>query len=471
MTLFRLEEVEPTKTAFVDELGHKMTYGELNSLCNEIGYELQPQRVAAVLSRNTIGCIAICVALLQNGVVPLLLDDASDESVIRRYLNLYEPEFVVQPGDRPTDQAGLLPINRVHNDMLLARQSTAKSFTHPELALLLSTSGSTGSPKAVRLSRRNLISNGEAIALSLGLRADDRPITSLPLHYTYGFSIVNSHLRCGATILITSRSVLEKQFWEFFAEAEATSLAGVPYTYQMLQRLRFRNMELPSLRSMTQAGGKLSTQTIREFGEFALSRGVQFFVMYGQTEATARMSLVPADKSIEKAGSIGVPIPCGEFFLVNEHGNRVDAQDEVGELCYRGPNVAMGYAESRGDLTKADEWEGLLHTGDLARCDADGYYYIAGRLNRFAKVFGKRVNLDDLENICSEFTEHVACSGDDDKVIVWTTDVERVSDLRRLLAERTNIHPTAFDVRTVDAIPRTASGKVHYRSLIESQDQ
>jgi long-chain acyl-CoA synthetase len=471
VTLFRLEAVESTKPAFVDDLGREMTYGGLDSLCDEIGQLLEPQRVAAVFTRNTIGCVSICVALLQNGVVPLLLDETSDESVIRRYFDLYEPEYVVRPVERVVDLTGLVPLTRVHDDVLLARRSSAMAFTHPDLALLLSTSGSTGSPKVVRQSRENLRSNGEAIAASLGIGADDRPITSLPLHYTYGFSVLNSHLRRGATLLVTASSVLEKQFWKFFAEEGATSLAGVPYTYQMLQRLRFQNMDLPTLRSITQAGGKMSTALIQEFGKFALSRGVKFFVMYGQTEATARMSLVSADRILEKAGSIGVPIPGGKFFLVDKQGHLVDSHDEVGELCYRGPNVAMGYAESRADLTKGDEWGGVLRTGDLARFDTDGFFYITGRLTRFAKVFGKRVSLDDVEHLCSEYVADAACGSGDDKIVVWTTDAERSPDLRRLLAERTNLHPSAFDVRTVAAIPRTASGKLDYKSLEGSGDK
>lgn len=465
MTLFDLRVVEPSRPALIDESGLTLTYGDLVSLCEEVASMVEPRRVAVVFARNTIGCAAVSLALLQGGVVPLLLDEAGGGTIARRFLEIYEPEYVVRPLDLPTELSDFEPLARVYGDELLVRRNSTSALTHPDLALLLTTSGSTGSPKVVRLSYENLRCNGEAIALALGIRRSDRPVTSLPLHYSYGFSVLNSHLRRGSTILLTNASVIEKKFWQFFVNEEATSLAGVPFTYQMLQRVRFKRMTLPSLRSMTQAGGRMSTTLIREFSEFARSRGVDFIVMYGQTEATARMSTVPPDRSLEKLGSIGVPIPGGEFFLRDSDGGPVKTLGDVGELCFRGPNVALGYAKSRVDLVKGDEWGGVLRTGDLAKRDADDFYYVTGRLSRFAKVFGKRLSLDDIEEMCLDQVAHAACVSGEDKVVVWVTDAELAPKLRLLLGERTNLHPSAFDVRSIDVIPRTASGKVNYASL------
>jgi acyl-coenzyme A synthetase/AMP-(fatty) acid ligase len=350
---------------------------------------------------------------------------------------------------------------------VLASEKHANRYPpHPDLALLLSTSGSTGSPKLVRQSRGNVLSNAQAIASYLNIGSSDRPVTSLPLHYTYGFSVLSSHLQVGATLLVTDCSVMEKPFWTFFKEAGATSLAGVPYTYQILKRLGFHRLNSGALRTLTQAGGKLSDALVREFAEFAARSGIDFYVMYGQAEATARMSYVPPARALEKAGSIGVAIPGGELFLVDPTGCEITATYVQGELGYRGPNVTMGYAEHRADLSKGDERQGNLLTGDLALRDADGYYYITGRLSRIAKLFGKRVSLDDLEQICLGLVAEVACTGAEDRVTVWITDSQQHAALPGLLAVRTAIHQSAFQVRVIDSLPRTPAGKTDYQWLL-----
>jgi long-chain acyl-CoA synthetase len=273
-------------------------------------------------------------------------------------------------------------------------------------------------------------------------------------------------LQVGATLLVTNRSVMEKAFWTFVKEAGATSLAGVPYTYQMLKRLGFLRMNPGTLRTLTQAGGKLSVTLIREFSEYAARSGIDFYVMYGQTEATSRMSYVPAARAFEKAGSIGVAIPGGELFLVDPTGAEITATNVCGELSYRGPNVTMGYAEHCADLSKGDERQGSLLTGDLALRDVDGYFYITGRLSRMVKLFGKRVSLDDLEQICLGLVAEVACTGAEDSVTVWITDSQQQAALPSLLAKRTTVHPSAYQVRVIDDLPRTPAGKTDYQRLL-----
>ena len=259
---------------------------------------------------------------------------------------------------------------------------------HEKLALLLATSGSTGSPKLVRLSRENVESNARAIREYLKLDETERPITTLPMQYTYGLSILNSHLLAGGCILMTKESCVQEGFWKFFREQKATSLGGVPYTYQILKRLRFFEQEFPWLRSMTQAGGKLPADLVTEVGTWAQARGIRFYVMYGQTEATARMSYLPPEDCLKKPGSIGIPVPGGKFSLLGEDGEPVCGTGVDGELIYEGANVSLGYAKNKEDLMRGDENRGVLHTGDIARRDADGYYYIAGRKKRFIKLYG-----------------------------------------------------------------------------------
>jgi acyl-CoA synthetase (AMP-forming)/AMP-acid ligase II len=325
---------------------------------------------------------------------------------------------------------------------------------HSDLAVCLTTSGSTGSPKLVRLTLRNIIANAESIAEYLHIDTNERPITMLPMYYSYGLSIINSHLLKGATILLTDKSYAQREFWNFLRENEATSMSGVPYTWEMLRRLRFMRMDQPSVRTMTQAGGKLNAEIALEYIRWAKSVGKQFIVMYGQTEATARMSYLPWEHAEEKYASIGIAIPRGTFSLA-----------EDGELIYQGENVSLGYAECAEDLMKGDENQGALHTGDMARVDEDGFYYITGRKKRFVKVWGNRCNLDQVEQIVKSVTTSCACAGVDDKITVFTTTEGLEQEIKTLLSTKTGLNPVAFQVKVIDAIPVKDSGKIDYQLL------
>ena len=270
----------------------------------------------------------------------------------------------------------------------------------------------------VRQSYNNILSNTESIVEYLNLDSTERPITTLPMNYTYGLSIINSHLYAGATILLTENTLIQKEFWNFFKTEQATSFGGVPYTYEMLKKLRFSRMNLPSLRYMTQAGGKLSPELHKEFAQDCIDKNRKFIVMYGQTEATARMAYLPSEYALKKYGSMGIAIPGGSFSLIDDNGNEITEDNITGELIYKGANVTLGYAESRSDLIKGDENHGVLLTGDMAKRDKDGFYYIVGRKKRFLKMFGKRVNLDEVERIIkSEYSFlDCACDGTDDNM-------------------------------------------------------
>lgn len=465
--MYAVDAFAADRPAGIDDAGRVLTYGDIAATVTALAGTVQPRTLAVVLATNTIDFVQGCVALMNNGAVPMLLDAASDEAMVARYVATYDPEFAYVPVTMAGRFVGFREAERVGDYALLRAASRDRVPAHDDLALLLPTSGSTGSPKLVRQSADNLRANGAAIIEYLRLTPEERPITSLPMHYTYGYSVLNSHLQVGATLLLTERSVMEKAFWTFVAEASASSLAGVPYTYQMLQRLRFTRLELPSLRTMTQAGGKMAPTLIREFAEHAQRSGMAFYVMYGQTEATARMSYVPPELAVDKAGSIGIPIPGGEFFIIGDNGEIVDAPYDEGELGYCGPNVSMGYAEQRADLALGDSNGGRLLTGDVAYRDDDGFYYITGRRNRYVKVFGKRVSLDDIEQMVHAEADEGACLGVDDQIEVFLTDEGSVANVRRVLAERTGIHPSAFKVSVLAALPRTTSGKVDYRMLSE----
>lgn len=284
------------------------------------------------------------------------------------------------------------------------------------------------------------------------------------MSYTYGLSIINSHMLMGAPILLTERPLLDKGFWQHMKSQGATTFGGVPYIYEMLKKLRFARMHLPSLRILTQAGGRLSPELSREFAEICGEKGIRFIVMYGQTEATARISYLPFEYAISRAGSIGVAIPGGELAIVDDDGMIIENSDVPGELVYKGPNVTLGYAQTYEDLAKGDENKGILKTGDIAKRDVDGFYYIVGRKKRFLKLFGNRVNLDEVENILKSAGYDCACTGKDDSMIVYTCG-DDAEAIREYIVQHTSVNPNGFTVRKTSAMPRNEAGKILYSAV------
>ena len=337
---------------------------------------------------------------------------------------------------------------------------------YDELALLLTTSGSTGSPKFVRQSYENVLDNARSIVQYLELDETERPITTLPMNYTYGLSIINSHLLVGASILLTEKGLMQREFWQFFKVAGATSFGGVPYTYEMLDKLRFYRMNLPSLRTMTQAGGKILPELHEKFARYAEEEGKKFVVMYGQCEATARMGYLPPERALEKKGSMGIAIPGGKFHLIDADGAQVTEPFTTGELVYEGKNVTLGYAESGEDLGKGDERYGILETGDMAQFDKDGYYYIVGRKKRFLKIYGNRVNLDEVDRLIKgSFGIETASAGVDDHMVIFVTDGNAEQQVKDFIVEKTKLNPAAFKILTIPEIPKNDAGKTLYKEL------
>ena len=455
-----------SQLAVVTEDGQELSYLLLGNLIDTVNEVISEEKgLTFCLCQNSLGSLVGYLAMLQSKIPAVMLDGDKNSAVVRSLIDVYKPTFLWLPKDRNKEFGGD-EIFCYESYSLVKFIEHAPYEIHPDVALLLTTSGSTGSPKLVKLTEKNLLSNAESIAQYLDITNEERPVTSLPMHYSFGLSVINSHLLKGATLLLTGKPVIQKEFWEFVKEQSATSLSGVPYTYEMLKRLKIFQMDLPALRTMTQAGGKLNAKIAQEYIEGAKATGKRFIIMYGQTEATARMSYLPEDMAREKYASIGIAIPGGKFSLIDTDGNEIITADVDGELIYEGANVSMGYAESIADLAKGDENNGVLHTGDVARRDNDGYYYITGRLKRFVKVWGNRCNLDAIEQIVkTEVTTNCACSGCDDKVVVFVTENGNEGRIKSLLCETTGLNVRAFTVKQIDVIPKNTSGKVLYAEL------
>ena len=454
-------------TALIDETGNQTTYAELEAAAYMLLSHVNSRVLAFNLCANEKGSLLGYVAFVNGGIVPVMFEATLDRDLLFNLINSYKPNYLWVPQNMASEFSDCTSVFTIWGYTLLETPYDKAFPMHDELALLLTTSGSTGSPKFVRQSYANIRANTESIVEYLRLDVTERPITTLPMSYTYGLSIINSHLWVGASIILTQKTLMQKEFWQQLRDYGATSFGGVPYIYEMLEKLRFFRMELPSLRTMTQAGGKLSPELHKKFAEYAVSSGRKFVVMYGQTEATARMSYLPAEKSLEKYGSMGVAIPGGKFCLVDSDGEVISEPEVVGELVYKGANVTLGYAESGEDLIKGDERGEVLVTGDMAKRDADGYYYIVGRKKRFLKIFGSRVNLDETERLLKGAFPNVecACGGVDDKMTVFVTDGAMVESVVKFLAEKTGFNHAAFKSVVVGGITRNESGKILYSEL------
>lgn len=455
------------KIAAISEDQQTITYAQIGAYAKEIGKVIPARKLVFCLCTNTIGSMSGYLSFLQNRIVPLMLDAQIDENLLSNLITVYEPDYLHVPDGLGERFSSLSCVMSEYGYSLFKTEFDNKEAIYDDLALLLTTSGSTGSPKLVRQSYQNIQANAQSIVQYLQLDEAERPITTLPMNYTYGLSIINSHVLVGATILLTTKAIIAKPFWDFFKEESATSFGGVPYTYEMLKRIRFYKMDLPSLKTMTQAGGKLSPELHKEFAEYAQERGKHFVVMYGQTEATARMAYLPYERALEKYGSMGKAIPGGNFLLVDVNGNAITEPDVVGELIYEGENVTLGYAEKRSDLAKGDERGGRLETGDMALMDADGYFYIVGRKKRFLKLYGNRINLDEIERMVkAAFTNvDVVAGGTDELMTIYITDAEHKEAVLELVSERTHINKKAIAVQFIDEVPRNEAGKVLYKLL------
>ncbi|MFC5069692.1 AMP-binding protein [Flaviflagellibacter deserti] len=386
----------------------------------------------------------------------ILLEFGQDIPSITAYLAALSgghPAILVQPGCSRSDEL----VDAFRPQIVMrngepTRIAARGPDLHPDLALLMTTSGTSGTGRLVRLSRRNIEANARSIVAALGLTSGDRGALTLPLHYSYGLSILNSHLFVGGSVKLVATPVLDPGFVD--AIDGCTNLSGVPYSYDLYERIGLRERTPDSLRMMTSAGGRLPPDLVRTYADFMERRGGRFFAMYGQTEATARIAILPPDRAKAFPEEIGEAVPGGNLSL------------DDGELVYRGPNVMMGYAETASDLARGDEVE-FLRTGDLAERATGGSFRITGRKSRFSKIAGLRLGHEDAERkLAAEGVEAVVV-GDDTIMVAVVSDEDRERDARDALMFATGLPRGHAESVTIADIPRFSSGKIDVPVLRE----
>lgn len=461
MSFLGIENIPSASIAAIDDSGCQITYGELQTNSVKFKELFIPRSLVFLFCDNTIDAFCLYVACIEANVVPLLLSPQTDIAFIENLIETYSPNYILGStkacqnlNGEKIYQVGVYEVKRIHLNL---------HGLADDLALLLPTSGSTGSPKLVRHSYANLASSAKNVASFFNLDSSDRPITFLPMYYAMGLSIINSHLIKGACILLVNSSLTDANFWKFLKESAPTSITGVPYSFEILKKLGFFRMTIPSLKLLSQGGGKLSEILYDDCIAFCEKHGLNFIPTYGQTEGSARMAFLSPEMVKLKKRSIGKSIPGGSLSILSEDGTESFDGEETGEMIYRGENVTLGYANQLNDLSRNNDNNGVLATGDIVYRDAEGFYFIVGRKNRFLKLYGIRVSLDEIEKmVVDRFDIECICFGNDQQMKVWVTNEKFVKDVKDFIVNRTSLFHQAIAVEFIAEIPRNETGKVIY---------
>ena len=445
----------------VDKRGKIFLYKDVLENAEKISKNLKEKKLILILANNNIEFITSYIGFFKKKLPQMLVDSQIEESLLNDLILTYKPTYILLPNSRKKNFKQYETFLELQDHKILKLYKKEIYSIDKNLALLLSTSGSTGSKKFVRISYENINDNTKNIVKYLKIKKNHKTITTMPPYYTYGLSIINTHLYSGASIVVTNTTVMEKLFWQVMKEQKIVSFGGVPYFYEILKKLNFNKIDLPSLKYFTQAGGPLNYETTKYFLKYCENNKKKLIIMYGQVEATSRMTYLPYNSLKTKIGSVGIPIPGGKILLKN----KVLKKNSGSEIIYKGKNVSMGYANNFTDLNKKDLNKGVLKTGDLAKKDKDGYIFITGRKSRNVKLFGHRINLDEIEKILSKKGYKCLCYDTDNKITVFHTDNNYNENILKYLSKVTNIRLGCFRLKYIEKFPINEIGKISHKKL------
>ena len=441
------------------------SYNSIIKYANKFFKGVKERSLVLIKCQNSFEVFVAYIAFIKLNCPVMLVDgNLSDENYLK-VINAYKPDYIFHIKKKNKVKLNYNLINTFGAYEFLKNTEKNNLKINAHLSLLIPTSGSTGSPKFVRQSYENIFSSIDQVSQSLNIQLQDRAITTMPLNYTYGLSIINSHIYNGASIVINKYSFIDKNFWNILKDKQANNFGGVPFMYEMLDRIGFQKKITKNLKYITQAGGKLSEKLSKKFTQICKNNNLKFITMYGQTEATSRMSFLDWEFSETKIGSIGKAVKGGKFSLIDKNGSYINISNSVGELVYEGKNVSMGYSDGYLDLNKPDDNKGKIFTGDLAEKDNEGFYYIRGRLKRFSKIFGVRINLDEIEVLLKKQGIECICTGDDKVLFFYLVNIFDKEETTNKISKNIGMHKSAIHLKKIKIIPRNSSGKILYSEL------
>lgn len=454
-TIVRKDILHSNHIAIADDRGNMITYRKLAEDADDLAHIIKERSLIFLLCDHYLETAGFLYKMLYLNLVPLLLPEDIDRELLSHLIAVYQPQYfyckkTYEMDGHLIEGAGL----EAHK---LIRFNEKNHVLHPDLAVLLSTSGTTGSAKLVRLSYDNLYHSAEQVCLRMGMRSGQKGISPLSMSYVYGLTFCIWHWHCGAILLVTNEPVLSKGFGEFYLAERAEHFAGTPFIYQMLQKIHFWSRErLECLRWAMSAGSQMSQ---KDQISLVNLMGDRFWIMYGQTECTNFISGTNFDEKDIRLGTVGKLL----------EGAEAEIDDKTHELIIKSRNVSMGYATNVGELVYGDINQGILNTGDTASIDDDGFIYLHGRLVRYVKILGKRVSLDDVENYLANRIPNTefACVGRDERISVFYSgeNTELDKQISLMLDRNLKIPQKFVFCICTEEIPRNRSGKIEYAKL------
>ena len=455
-----------SSTIFIDENNKNIKYFEILKLNSKINKIVKKKSLIFIVSENSIESLMGYVSILISKALIMPINNQISNLDFEILRNKYQPSYIWCNKNFLEDNLNKFfkPVLKFENYLLLESVNKKEYPIKNSLKILLSTSGSLSEPKCVKLTNKNLKHNTISIDKYLNLKPKDRTITSLPWSYSYGMSIINTHIYKGASILITKKSLLDKEFWNLLIFGKVTNFNGVPFLYEIIKKIGFEKLFNSNLRFITQAGGKMNINLFQEIIKLCCKKKIKFFSMYGQTEASPRMSFIEKTRKKTEANCIGKSIFGGSFYLRDKNNKKVKKIRQEGELIFKGKNIFVGYSKSFKDLNK-NKTINVLKTGDIGFFDRDKNYYLTGRKSRFIKFAGIRTGLDTIEEKLRLRNIVCATLNHKDILYIFIENINKINDLKKIISKIIKIRHNEFELKYLNNFPRNSNNKMAYNKL------
>jgi long-chain acyl-CoA synthetase len=402
-----------------------LSYQDLQSRLVVFKKIINRKSLLILVSSNTIISIIFYIFAIKHDCKIIILDENHSENFIKKTILKFKPNFIFFPKIKKILKNKKKVI--IQDYALCEIHKIIDKKINKKNSIILTTSGTTSNPKFVRLSPENIYENTHQIQKYLKINYKHKTITTLPMAYSYGLSIINTHLEFGGQVYLSNFSPVNINFWKIIKKKRINNFGSIPAMYEFLKKIKFEKLISSDIKYLTVAGGKTNNETLKYLRLVCLKKNINFFVMYGQTEASPRISFIDITKNLEFK-SIGKPVNGGKIELINN------------EIVYTGKNVSLGYAKNLNDLYLGDVNKGKLFTGDLGVKDDKGYFYITGRKKRISKLFGLRINLDDIQNYLEGEGYQIYLNINDNKIDITYNQKYNDKKIKELISQKYNIN-------------------------------
>ncbi len=459
---WNLDKIDREKLAAVDE-DNSVTFDQVLTDIEQISSIVNERCVVMMLCENSVGAFIGYSAFTYAGCMVIVLEASVRKSFCQHMIEKYRPQYIWTHSSL-MKEFEFENILQLYGYCLLRTDYNSYKL-NTEGGVILSTSGSTGDIKCVQLGYAQMEEHAKALSTEIGFEKDDSAITTMPMAFVYTLSFINFHIMKGATLILTNRSVMEKQFWDLFDAYRPTCISGLNLHYEMLNLMKFFDKDCDHMKIFTQGGDVFSPEMREKVQQYCGKYGKKCFILYGQTETGGTCASLPLEEDRGK-NCIGKPIGSGTFELADPD------ESGKGELIYHGKCAMLGYVTGAYDLEFVSDNNKKILTGDIVTRDGNGYYYICGRKKRIVKLNGRRINLDDIETFVKKLldTEECACIGGKEKVwIVLTKKYDKLQEnwTKAKAKEFLGLPRLEVDFIYMNSLIRNDTGKILYAKIEE----